>query len=477
MLSNKKLIQATKDKDIIAMQEALDQGALVSCRDVGGLTALHLSVIEWHEEGVELLLNAGAKVDEKDSRGQTPLHIAVAAGAESLVLKLLQRRASIDIYNIAGLQPIHLAVTAGYREIIKLLLIEGAELTSETGDKKTSIELAASLGQSELVTWLKEQSSQIRQLRLEAELKQEERIEQLEEDDVDHKYIIQEKTKENVVLREQIESMQRQIATFKSLLKEKFTFKPKPSKDKTEAVAESESQADSEQLVENASDLGETIQAQAEAITQLKEGIQQRDAAIEELQAALIGPTAPSVAESSPIIPPESKTDDSTITAERAKALATRIIEGAIDGLGLTAKTPRLTGVYNGGRLNSTKKVKLHRVLTNRIQSSKIELTSAEKKAELVYGLSVCLQDHLEHAQRRGGFRIGDTNHIHCTIPADEIEYSVALREEIDEIINRVMSGERLVAPPPNFSVFGQQQRTEEEAHVYTQKGFSGPSL
>jgi hypothetical protein len=479
MSPNELLIQATKDQNITTMKEALDQGAIVNCRDAGGLTTLHLSVLHEHEEGIELLLNAGAKVDEQDSRGQTPLHMAVTTGMENLVRKLLKRHASIGIYDTAGLQPIHLAVTAGYREIIRLLLIEGAELISKTKGQKTAIELAESLGQGELVIWLEEQSNQIKQLRLETELKQDDRIEQLEEEKDDQQKIVQEKAKENVALRQQIESMQRQIATFKSLLKEKFTFKPKPRKAK--AVAELESQADSEQPMEDAPDLGKTIQTQVSVITQLEEEVQKRDAAIEALQAALVGPTAPSDTELPPITPPEEpEADDSTITTERAKALAARIIQGAIDGLGVTATTRRLGGIRIGGKLNSKKKERLHRVLCNRIQSSRIELTSEAKEAELIYGLSVYLQQSiLELKPRESGFRISDTNHIHCKIPADEIEYSVELREDIDGIINRVISEEKLVAPPPAFSVFSQQPRAEDgdHAHVYKPEAYPNPSL
>ena len=91
----------------------------------GGLTSLHVAVLQRDLELVRLILDLGSDVDPTDAVGSTPLHMAIAAHSHPIVELLLRYGADIGICDGNGKSPLERAAELNQVGIIKALLTQG----------------------------------------------------------------------------------------------------------------------------------------------------------------------------------------------------------------------------------------------------------------------------------------------------------------------------------------------------------------
>jgi ankyrin repeat protein len=118
--------QAVGSGDVETVRTQLNRNpALVSRRDDGGETPLHLAAIKGHEAVVELLLSSRANPNSRNRAGDTPLHWAAFNGHEGVAELLLSCGAEVDAKNNNGATPAQEAGKRGHRDLQKLLRAGG----------------------------------------------------------------------------------------------------------------------------------------------------------------------------------------------------------------------------------------------------------------------------------------------------------------------------------------------------------------
>nr|MDO8082437.1 ankyrin repeat domain-containing protein [Candidatus Freyarchaeota archaeon] len=139
---NNKLLEATRNKDLGAIKEAIQQGAEVNATDENRRTALvQVCDYEGNAEIARFLIENGADVNYKAKYIETPLNYASMYGHVEIVKLLLDAGADVNKKGDYGRTPIMYAVKRvpedkRFFEISKLLLDTGADvnLTNEEGD-------------------------------------------------------------------------------------------------------------------------------------------------------------------------------------------------------------------------------------------------------------------------------------------------------------------------------------------------------
>ena len=100
------LLRAVKKGELVAVQEAIKNGADVEFKDSNETTPLMLAVKLNNSALVGVLVSAGAKVDARDESGKTALLFAARRGFIDIVQSLLARRADPNIKCYDGMTPI-----------------------------------------------------------------------------------------------------------------------------------------------------------------------------------------------------------------------------------------------------------------------------------------------------------------------------------------------------------------------------------
>jgi len=143
------LTRAVAQNDIDRVQSLIKEGADVNADIKGGVTFLHIALLQGHEEVAALLIAGGADTHAKMTDGTTPLHLAAMRNCGLVAEFLLDDGA--DVYAV-GLQgtPLHLAVTGGHREMVELLVARGADPNVKDQSGRTPLEVARQKGYTEL---------------------------------------------------------------------------------------------------------------------------------------------------------------------------------------------------------------------------------------------------------------------------------------------------------------------------------------
>mmetsp|Transcript_175243 Transcript_175243/g.562051 ORF Transcript_175243/g.562051 Transcript_175243/m.562051 type:complete len:304 (-) Transcript_175243:7-918(-) len=101
---------------------------LLTCRDDGGMTALHHAAFSGNEVLARRLVEAGAEPDRKTDYGFTAVMAAVQSNNVDLLMMLLQHRAGVNAKaDLDGRTALHLAAAAGDLEICQALLAASAD--------------------------------------------------------------------------------------------------------------------------------------------------------------------------------------------------------------------------------------------------------------------------------------------------------------------------------------------------------------
>ncbi|KAJ3498956.1 hypothetical protein NLG97_g718 [Lecanicillium saksenae] len=150
------LTMAVMHDSMEAVTAILDCGAKIDEFDfVGGRgRALDVAVKAGLSKMVSLLVSRGASLKFLDARGNPILDTAVIANNESIVRIILEgEEGNFSINGISsddGLGPLHKAVSRNNAAIATLLLQYGANGNLRTGDGRTALQIAASLGHGEV---------------------------------------------------------------------------------------------------------------------------------------------------------------------------------------------------------------------------------------------------------------------------------------------------------------------------------------
>jgi len=134
----------------------LARGAKVDSADQNGRTPLRWAAFRGHTDVMQLLLDRGAKVDAQDRWGSSVLMAAARRGRLEAVRVLLRRKANVNLKSQSGETAlIHCVGSAQAPAIARLLLEHGADISVRDLNGYTAADLAAIIGQTELVTLLR----------------------------------------------------------------------------------------------------------------------------------------------------------------------------------------------------------------------------------------------------------------------------------------------------------------------------------
>jgi len=153
------LTRAAAQGDMDQVQALIKQGADVNADIKGGVTFLHIALLQGHEEVAALLIAGGADTRAKMMDGTTPLHLAAMRDCRLVAEFLLDDGADVNAPGGQG-TPLHLAATAGHKEMAELLIARGADLTAKNQAGKTPLEVAKQKGHSILYELLGEQTAE-----------------------------------------------------------------------------------------------------------------------------------------------------------------------------------------------------------------------------------------------------------------------------------------------------------------------------
>lgn len=103
-------LEAIKDKNLIAVQNLVNDGKNINAKDAAGRTPLYLSLLFDISPISAYLIDKGAQVNMKVDPMGTPLHLAVENHDLFLVKKLARKGAKLDVKNQEGYTPLMLAI-------------------------------------------------------------------------------------------------------------------------------------------------------------------------------------------------------------------------------------------------------------------------------------------------------------------------------------------------------------------------------
>eukprot|EP00443_Scrippsiella_acuminata_P048742 CAMPEP_0115257476 /NCGR_PEP_ID=MMETSP0270-20121206/46792_1 /TAXON_ID=71861 /ORGANISM="Scrippsiella trochoidea, Strain CCMP3099" /LENGTH=200 /DNA_ID=CAMNT_0002673183 /DNA_START=79 /DNA_END=677 /DNA_ORIENTATION=+ len=117
---NHRLLVASRDNDLPALQQALEQGAYVETRRPFVMRPKPPT-------SVGSLLEASGKKKKAPREGLTPLMYVVQNGSIAGAQLLLQARAQVMAHDEDRLTPLHFAASSGVQEVCSMLLNHGAD--------------------------------------------------------------------------------------------------------------------------------------------------------------------------------------------------------------------------------------------------------------------------------------------------------------------------------------------------------------
>ena len=127
------LVDAVRDRDIVAVRALLQQGVDVNAPQADGATALHWAA-HWDDlETADLLLHAGADVDAANDLGVTPLWLACSNGNAGMVERLLASGANPNAARSTGETALMTCARPGSLGAVTALLAHGANVNAREG--------------------------------------------------------------------------------------------------------------------------------------------------------------------------------------------------------------------------------------------------------------------------------------------------------------------------------------------------------
>lgn len=138
------LHRATRQGDLVVVNELLRVGYATEAKDEQGHTAVHLACLAGHTELLAALLAAGAAPSGPDICGRHPLHYACEWPDAEMVKELLSAGASAQARDADnGWVPLHVAAARGHVNVVRALLDHGAPARPRTLRHELPADLAA----------------------------------------------------------------------------------------------------------------------------------------------------------------------------------------------------------------------------------------------------------------------------------------------------------------------------------------------
>ena len=134
---NDVLIQATKEGNIVAVNQHLAAGGDVNAKDERGKTPLHFAAEYGHREIAKLLIAEGADLNVRDMSEMTALQVAMFANSTEMAELLINKGTDLNIYLY-----LHNAAGNGYKEIAELLIAGGANVNAMSHNDLTPLDAA-----------------------------------------------------------------------------------------------------------------------------------------------------------------------------------------------------------------------------------------------------------------------------------------------------------------------------------------------
>ena len=133
---------------------ALEAGADVDARGIGGRTALSWATRDEFREEYTQLIDGGANLDACDVLGNPPLVLAMASPDIRFTQALVDAGATVNTYVARGEPLLAVAITEDNPEAIPILVAAGADVNMTTSDGRTILELAQTMASPEIVQLL-----------------------------------------------------------------------------------------------------------------------------------------------------------------------------------------------------------------------------------------------------------------------------------------------------------------------------------
>ena len=159
----RRVVDAAKTPDTVALRRLIDQRMDVNDTDVDGTSALHWAVHRDDVNAVDLLLGAGAKASATNRYGVTPLSLACINGNARIVDHLLKAGSDPNTRSADDETALMTASRTGATEVVKLLVAGGADVNAkETWRGQTALMWAVAEQHPEVVDALIEAGADIR---------------------------------------------------------------------------------------------------------------------------------------------------------------------------------------------------------------------------------------------------------------------------------------------------------------------------
>ena len=140
------LLEAAERGDAAKVEELLDRGAHVDCRNNYGVSAFIFAANNNHRAALEVLLRRGADKEAKSNDGRTALIWASVWGHEDVVGLLLDSGAEVDQSDRRGMTALMHAVFEGKETVVRRLLLRQADPLVENVYGGTALSIARLVG-------------------------------------------------------------------------------------------------------------------------------------------------------------------------------------------------------------------------------------------------------------------------------------------------------------------------------------------
>ncbi|XP_063708880.1 ankyrin repeat domain-containing protein 12 [Culicoides brevitarsis] len=147
-----KILLDLKAQKAIQETKGVLHSALLSTRNYGGFSALHLAAQNGHNQSCREILLAGADPNVQNNYGDTPLHTACRYGHAGAVRILLSAKCDPQRVNLNGDTPLHIACAMGRRKLTRILLEGGCDKSIINAQGESARDIAVRKKLKELVS-------------------------------------------------------------------------------------------------------------------------------------------------------------------------------------------------------------------------------------------------------------------------------------------------------------------------------------
>ncbi|XP_047455020.1 B-cell lymphoma 3 protein homolog [Mugil cephalus] len=131
-------------RDCLSVVLSLSSSPLcLEIRNFGGLSPLHLAVLQGRQDLAKMLLEAGADINAMDFKsGQSPLMHAVESNNPDMVHFLIENGCDVNSQSYSGNTALHSACGRGQVDTVRLLLKSGADSSIKNNHNDTPVMVA-----------------------------------------------------------------------------------------------------------------------------------------------------------------------------------------------------------------------------------------------------------------------------------------------------------------------------------------------